>query len=196
MFGNGNYQHHHHHHHNHHPYWTKSVKSDFKSFVPTTPSVWVPNALVTDMGIYVRMGAYYNNYNNYHPSSYYVPSQYGTSSDHQFIDIVKSRENVSPTTSEEGGVCELSRKIRRIKHNQRVKYRISYHQHEDEIEEETEEEEQQQIATRAILVVDDDDEQQRLCENMQMLPPPSQPKKKWLKHYMNGNHLHFTLVLI
>lgn len=161
MFGNSS--------NNYHPYWTKSVKSDM-SFVPTTPSVWVPNALVTDMGIYVRMGTYYNHHYSCQP--YYVPSQFnqypGSSmKSDQFIEIVKS-----PATSEEG-VCELSRKIRRVRHNKKIKYRISYQ----------EENEQQQIA----------DVEQRLCETMEIgekdfLLPPSQPKKKWLKHYMNGNN--------
>lgn len=175
MFGNSN---------NYHPYWTKSVKSDL-SFVPTTPSVWVPNALVTDMGIYVRMGTYYNHHYGCQP--YYVPSQFshhpGSSmKSGQFIEIVNS-----PASSEEG-VCELSRKIRRVRHNKKIKYRISY-QPDDEVEEENKQ--QHHIATRDILA--DDDGDQRFCETMEigekdfLLPPPSQPKKKWLKHYMNGN---------
>lgn len=152
------------------PFWTKSVKSDFAA---TTPSVWVPSALITDMGIYVRMGTYYNQHYNYQP--YYAPSHYhhpvalesqSSMKSSKFVEFVKQKES----TTSDGGVCELSRKIRRVRHN-KIKYRICY------------EEDKDRTATRDMA---DGEEILEICEK-DFLVTPSQPKKKWLKHYMNGN---------
>lgn len=192
------------------PFWTKPVKSDL-SFVPAAtaasaiqPSVWVPNALVTDVGIYVRMGTYFNYHYNYHP--YQVPNHYPVTvtgnplKNNQYIEVVSTNDK---NNSNVGEVCELSRKSRRVRHN-KIKYRI-YRNDTNCYQQSAQKE---QCATRDLISADSIDftdtttlcdtvdvvefyEKEDICGRKDIIQLhsqiPSQPKKKWLKNFMNGN---------